>query len=78
MQPLRVGLTNFRLNLAAFAFFTCAGVIIFSSAIRLITTSRRSMAALRLFTGLLVSGFCTRPASIAACAKVSSSAWVEK
>ena len=72
MQPLRVGLTFFGLNLATLAFLTCAGVGDAFNSAGLIAACRRDieMAALRLLTGLCVSGFCTRPASIAACASV--------
>ena len=77
-QPLRVGVTSFLSNLVVLAFLTWSGVISPSSAIRLITTSRRSSAAARLSTGLWESGFCTKPASIAAWGRVSWSAWVEK
>jgi hypothetical protein len=58
------------------ADLTWGGVISPSSAMRLTTTSRRSSAAALLFIGLFASGFCTRPASIAACGSVSLAAEV--
>ena len=77
-QPLRVFLTLFWSKPTFFACRACSTEINLSSAIRLSTTSRRSSAALGLRTGLLVSGFCTSPASIAACANVSLLALLEK
>ncbi len=77
-QPLRVFCTLPSSNFVALACLTCCAVTIFSSAIRLITKSRRSLAASGAETGLTRLGFCTRPASIAAWASVSLSAVVEK
>ena len=71
-QPVRLGTTLLASNVVAFALAASPAETSPSSSMRVMTTSRRSMAARGWCTGSVATGFWVRPASMAAWASVRS------
>ena len=70
MHPLGVRFTVAASKGTALASVARSSLMMPSSAMRFRTTLRRSIAFSGFFTGLVDTGFCTRPASIAAWSSV--------